>query len=97
MISVMKSESRSFPSSDFSEQTPHHHHHRTASLNCSRDVLEDLPGLLVVAHLFITLPLQVPRYEDLKVEPVQHQVAAQEQVGFPLVNKHWGGEQKNRC
>lgn len=99
MISVVEAESPSFTSSDFSGQTPPPHHHNTtwtASLNCSRDVLEDLPGLLVVAHLFVTLPLQVPRYKDLKVEPVEHQVAAQERVGLPLVNKHWGGGQKKK-
>lgn len=63
--------------------------HWTASLNCSRDVLKDLPCLLVVAHFFVTLPFQISRNENLKVKPVEQQMTTQERICVSLVYKHW--------
>lgn len=59
------------------------------SLNRGLDVLEHLPGLLIVAHLLVTLPLQISRNEKLKVKPVQQQPTAQERTSITFVHKHW--------
>lgn len=64
-----------------------------ASLNCGWDVLKNLPRLLVIAHFFITLPLEIPGDEDLKVEAVEQQMATQERMCVPLVYEHWVGRQ----
>lgn len=63
--------------------------HWTASLNCSRDVFKHLPCLLVIADFFITLPFQISRNENLKVEPVEQQVATQERMCVPLIYKYY--------
>lgn len=65
-----------------------------SSLNCFGDVFKHLPRLLVVAHLFETLPLQIPGHEELKVEPVEQQAATQERVGGPLLHEHCEGRKK---
>lgn len=45
-------------------------------LNCIRDILEDFPSLLVIAYLLETLPFEITRGKDLKVEAVEQQVAS---------------------
>lgn len=57
---------------------------RATSLNCFRNVFEDLPRFLVVAHLFVALSLQVSLNEHLKVKPVEQEMATQEQIRLPL-------------
>lgn len=67
-----------------------------SSLNCLRDVFKDLPRLLIVADLFVTLPLQIPLNEHLKVEMVFQQAATQERVGVPLLHEHYKGQKKKK-
>lgn len=67
-----------------------------SSLNCLRDVFKDLPRLLIVADLFVTLPLQIPLNEHLKVEMVFQQAATQERVGVPLLHEHYRGQYKKK-
>lgn len=43
---------------------------------CIRDILEDFPSLLVIAYLLETLPFEITRGKDLKVEAVEQQVAS---------------------
>lgn len=48
----------------------------TELLNCVWNIFENLARFLVVTHFLDTLPLQVPRGEDFKVESVVQQVAS---------------------
>lgn len=65
-------------------------------LNCSRDVLKDLPSLLVIADFFVTLPFEVARNKDLKVKPVEQKLATKKRLCAPLVYKHWRSIRKDK-